>query len=510
MKRLMMSSLFLLCSLGLSAQTNNLKTYSALSARVLAIDHQNVNEAINEAAPTFALEFGFRRQLSKIFGIMVPIKVGVIDVGELDNITISGIEILGQLYPAGTERKISPYLHAGYGVVSERFQDVNYQIPLGLGFNFRLDGNSWFNIQGEYRISKEGKRDNVMAGIGYVYRLSNIDSDKDGIINRDDQCPDLPGPLATNGCPDTDMDGIIDENDRCPTAAGNANLAGCPDTDMDGTPDIDDKCPELVGPAEKMGCPDTDNDGVNDDVDGCPNEPGKTEMNGCPDRDGDGVIDAEDKCPDNDGPPLLNGCPDTDGDGVLNKDDKCPNLAGTAPKGCPDRDGDSVSDEDDKCPDTAGTFNGCPDTDGDGVSDDIDRCPTQASERANDGCPEIKQEVKEHLEYAARAVRFKPGSEKLVEKSYVILSEIASIMREYPDYGLAINGHTDGIGPKATNLALSERRAAACRRFIIATGILESRIGSTGFGESNPIGNNARTEGRRLNRRVEFSLEPQR
>ncbi|MFT5017440.1 MAG: OOP family OmpA-OmpF porin [Limisphaerales bacterium] len=89
----MMSSLFLLCSLGLSAQMNNLKTYSALSARVLAIDHQNVNEAIAEAAPTFALEFGFRRQLSKIFGIMVPIKVGVIDVGELNNITISGIEI---------------------------------------------------------------------------------------------------------------------------------------------------------------------------------------------------------------------------------------------------------------------------------------------------------------------------------------------------------------------------------------------------------------------------------
>lgn len=509
MKRLMMSSLFLLCALGLSAQINNQKTYNALSARVLTIDHQNANEGIEEASPTFAIEFGLRRQLSKIFGIVVPIKVGIIDVGELDNITISGIEVLGQLYPAGTEGKISPYLHAGYGIVSERFQDANRQIPLGLGFNFKLGENSWFNVQGEYRISDQENRDNIMAGIGYVYRLSSIDSDKDGIINRDDQCPDLPGPLATNGCPDADMDGITDENDRCPTAAGNANLAGCPDTDMDGTPDIDDKCPELVGPAEKMGCPDADDDGVNDNVDECPEEAGKAEMNGCPDRDGDGVKDAEDECPETAGNPLLKGCPDTDGDGVANKNDNCPNRAGPAPSGCPDRDGDGVSDEDDKCPGIAGTFNGCPDTDGDGISDDVDRCPTQAGEAANAGCPEIKQEVKERLEYAARAVRFETGSAKLMEESYVILSEIAGIMRLYPDYDLNISGHTDDVGPAVTNLALSERRAAACRRFIVATGIPEDRISSAGFGESRPIGDNSSAEGRRLNRRVAFSLELQ-
>lgn len=510
MKRFILSSLLLLCTLGLSAQMNNLKTYNALSARVLAIDHQNVNEEIEEASPTYAIEFGVRRQFSKIFGIMVPIKVGIIDVGELDNITISGIEVLGQLYPAGTEGKVSPYLHAGYGVVSERFQDANHQIPLGVGFNFRLDKNSWFNIQGEYRISDQDKRDNIMAGIGYVYRLSSIDSDKDGIVNRDDQCPDLPGPLATNGCPDADMDGITDDKDRCPNAAGNANLAGCPDTDMDGTPDLDDKCPELVGPADKMGCPDADGDGVNDTEDMCPDLPGKVEMDGCPDADGDGVNDAEDDCPETAGNPRLKGCPDADGDGVPNKDDKCPNLAGPAPTGCPDRDGDGFSDEDDKCPGIAGTFNGCPDTDGDGVSDDIDRCPTQAGEATNAGCPEIKQEVKERLEYAARAVRFQTGSDKLREESYIILSEIAGIMRQYPDYDLTIGGHTDDVGSDVTNLALSERRAAACRKFIVATGIREDRISSAGFGESRPVGDNRTNEGRRLNRRVEFGLRPRR
>ncbi len=506
-----MSGLLLLCALGLSAQMNEQKSFSALSARVLAIDHQNLNDEIDEASPTYALEFGVRRQFGKLFGIMVPIKVGIIDVGELDNITISGIEVLGQLYPAGTEGKISPYLHAGYGVVSERFQDANHQIPLGLGFNFRLDGNSWFNIQGEYRISDQDKRDNIMAGIGYVYRLSSIDSDKDGIINRDDRCPELPGPKATNGCPDADMDGITDDKDRCPNAPGNANLAGCPDEDMDGTPDIDDKCPELAGPAEKKGCPDADGDGVNDNQDRCPNLAGKAEMNGCPDGDGDGVSDDEDDCPEIAGNPRLKGCPDTDGDGIPNQDDKCPDLAGPASsKGCPDRDGDGFNDEEDKCPGIAGTLNGCPDTDGDGVSDDIDSCPTQAGVASNGGCPEIKQEVKERLQYAARAVRFQSGSEKLKEESYIILSEIAGIMRQYPDYDLTISGHTDDTGSDETNLSLSERRAAACRKFIVATGIDESRISSAGFGESLPVADNTTTAGRKFNRRVEFELKPRR
>lgn len=510
MNKILLSSLLLLFACGLSAQTNNLKTYNALSARVLAIDHQSVNDGIDEASPTYAIEFGVRRQFSKIFGIVVPVKVGIIDVGELDNITVSGIEVLGQLYPAGTEGKVAPYVHAGYGVVSERFQNANQQIPLGLGFNFKLDDNSWFNVQGEYRISNQDNRNNIMAGLGYVYRLSSIDSDKDGIVNRDDRCPDLPGPAATNGCPDADMDGITDDKDRCPGEPGDANLAGCPDTDQDGTPDIDDKCPELAGSAEKMGCPDADDDGVVDPEDKCPEEAGTAEMNGCPDTDGDGVNDAEDACPEQAGTAAMKGCPDTDGDGITDEDDKCPKLAGPAPSGCPDQDGDGFNDDADKCPDQAGTINGCPDTDGDGVSDDTDRCPTQAGDAANGGCPEIKQEVKERLEYAARAVRFQTGSAKLREESYIILSEVAGIMRQYPDYDLTIQGHTDDVGSDLNNLGLSERRADACRSFIVATGIRENRISAAGFGETRPVGDNRTAEGRRLNRRVEFNLEPRR
>lgn len=509
MKRVIFGSLLALLSVcSLFGQANNLKSYNALSARVLAIDHNIPNEMLEGVSQTYGLEIGFRRQFSKIFGIAIPVKVGVIDVGELNNIPISGIEALAQIYPAGTDGKISPYLHAGYGVVSERFDDANHQIPLGLGLNFRLDKNSWFNVQGEYRISDQDLRSNVMAGIGYVYRFSSIDTDKDGIVNRNDLCPTEPGPATTGGCPDTDMDGITDAEDRCPKLPGSANLAGCPDTDMDGVPDNDDKCPEDVGPAALMGCPDTDGDGIIDADDQCPTEAGIAAMMGCPDTDGDGVADGADKCPAEPGSPAMMGCPDSDGDGVADEADNCPEEPGTTENGCPDADGDGVADGEDPCPEQAGNFKGCPDSDGDGVADNEDRCPTQAGPAASGGCPEIKKEVQEQLEYAARAVRFETGSAKLMESSYIILSEIGGIMRQYPDYDLTIRGHTDNVGSDVNNLTLSEARAEACRSFIVATGISASRISSAGYGETRPVAENNTAEGRQLNRRVEFGLIP--
>jgi outer membrane protein OmpA-like peptidoglycan-associated protein len=144
----------------------------------------------------------------------------------------------------------------------------------------------------------------------------------------------------------------------------NFNLGG-KDTDKDGVKDKDDLCPEVAGLEEFQGCPDSDSDGIQDSQDKCPNEAGLTEFNGCPDSDGDGFPDKEDMCPDVAGLEQFNGCPDTDGDGVMDSKDECPNEAGPIEnKGCPvvDSDGDGVADEDDQCPNIAGLAEnyGCP------------------------------------------------------------------------------------------------------------------------------------------------------
>lgn len=167
---------------------------------------------------------------------------------------------------------------------------------------------------------------------------------------------------------DKDEDGVPDKYDLCkntePKYRRYVDSVGCPaDTDKDGILDADDKCPDVAGPAEFNGCPDSDADGIQDKVDACPNLAGIAKFNGCPDTDGDGVSDKEDGCPTVAGSAAFGGCPDTDGDGVEDRKDKCPNIAGAiAGEGCPDTDGDGVYNNIDKCPDVAGTVasKGCP------------------------------------------------------------------------------------------------------------------------------------------------------
>lgn len=125
---------------------------------------------------------------------------------------------------------------------------------------------------------------------------------------------------------DTDGDGVVDPNDQCPDVAG-VPPTGCPpppppDSDGDGFLDADDKCPNEPGVASSDPA-----------KHGCPPPP--------PDGDGDGVPDSLDKCPTvaGDGP---DGCLlDTDGDGFPNRDDKCPEQPETRngfedSDGCPD------------------------------------------------------------------------------------------------------------------------------------------------------------------------------
>ena len=141
------------------------------------------------------------------------------------------------------------------------------------------------------------------------------DSDKDGIPDRDDDCPNKKGDIAGKGCPDRDGDGILDKDDKCPEFPGVPAHNGCPapDTDRDGVDDDHDKCPDVKGSSKNNGCPlvDSDKDGVYDNEDKCPNQAGSKKYGGCPapDTDKDGVPDDEDKCPTAKGTRANNGCP---------------------------------------------------------------------------------------------------------------------------------------------------------------------------------------------------------
>jgi len=81
------------------------------------------------------------------------------------------------------------------------------------------------------------------------------DTDRDGVEDSEDLCPQVPGLASLKGCPDSDGDGIVDAEDKCVKTPGLASLDGCPDTDRDGVADPDDKCPDVKGTVENEGCP---------------------------------------------------------------------------------------------------------------------------------------------------------------------------------------------------------------------------------------------------------------
>jgi hypothetical protein len=96
--------------------------------------------------------------------------------------------------------------------------------------------------------SKKSKKQDIIV-------VNAADSDNDNVPDSEDECPNIPGPKATKGCPDSDGDGIPDHLDGCPTVAGIEQFGGCPDTDLDGIPDNRDVCPYDAGPASNNGCP---------------------------------------------------------------------------------------------------------------------------------------------------------------------------------------------------------------------------------------------------------------
>ncbi|WP_040279496.1 OmpA family protein [Psychroserpens damuponensis] len=209
---------------------------------------------------------------------------------------------------------LDPYLGAGGGYTW--VDDIGAGTVNGtFGINFWFSDNVGINTQTSYKHAFEDYLpSHWQHTVGLAIKFGGKDTDGDGVYDKDDACPDVPGLEAFNGCPDSDNDGIEDSKDDCPNQAGLAEFNGCPDGDSDGVADKDDDCPTVAGLKALNGCPDADSDGVADNVDECPNEKGPSANKGCP-------------------------WPDTDGDGILDKDDQCPNEAGTvANNGCPEVD----------------------------------------------------------------------------------------------------------------------------------------------------------------------------
>ena len=174
-----------------------------------------------------------------------------------------------------------------------------------------------------------------------------------------------------------------------------------------------------------------------------------------------------------------------------------------------DTDRDGVPDTLDRCPGTPPATQvdsyGCAltvaDADGDGVPDSADQCPdTRPDLRVNaKGCA-IAQSL------VLKRVTFELDSAELTDEGRRVLDSVADTLIGQDNILVEIAGHTDDLGSEAYNLVLSQRRAEACRSYLIGRGVDASRLTAVGYGEFKPIESNATEAGRAMNRRVEFHL----
>ncbi len=179
----------------------------------------------------------------------------------------------------------------------------------------------------------------------------------------------------------------------------------------------------------------------------------------------------------------------------------------------PDSDADGVMDNVDECPYVAGKpeFFGCPDSDGDGIGDSKDKCPFDKGVASNQGCPEVSQPVETKPEvvtppantetikidggkkgktatvvqafevYFANGTNYSPGQ---VET----LQQVATLLKNNPNYSVRINGNTYKGGSKALSLQRAQKVAGTLRM----KGVNTSKAMTQGFGDTRPKYNDAK------------------
>ena len=86
------------------------------------------------------------------------------------------------------------------------------------------------------------------------------------------------------------------------------------------------------------------------------------------------------------------------------------------------------------------------------------------------------------------------------------VDKLVAFLTEYPKRTVLIEGFTDSTGTVEYNQQLSERRADAVRKSLVAKGIAPSRLTTRGYGVEFPVAGNETAAGRQRNRRIEVII----
>lgn len=108
--------------------------------------------------------------------------------------------------------------------------------------------------------------------------------------------------------------------------------------------------------------------------------------------------------------------------------------------------------------------------------------------------------------FALNNILFELDESTLRPESEKELALLFRMLVDAPKLQATIIGHTDNQGNRSYNQSLSEARAEAVLKWLIAKGIPSERLQSEGRGMDEPISSNDTERGRALNRRTEIIL----
>jgi chemotaxis protein MotB len=112
----------------------------------------------------------------------------------------------------------------------------------------------------------------------------------------------------------------------------------------------------------------------------------------------------------------------------------------------------------------------------------------------------------------ASSILFDSGKTELKPEGQTALANLATALKSLSDREFLVAGHTDNVPIKTakfkTNWDLSTARAVEVVQFLITQGMSSKNMGAAGYGEFDPVGDNASEEGKAQNRRIEVILMP--
>ena len=105
----------------------------------------------------------------------------------------------------------------------------------------------------------------------------------------------------------------------------------------------------------------------------------------------------------------------------------------------------------------------------------------------------------------AEKINFASSRATIKQGSYGLLNRLATAAKECKDAVISINGYTDSSGDLEGNRQLSLSRAKSVGRYLMSKGVRQE-IRVVGHGPNDPIADNATSDGRAQNRRIEFKV----